>query len=102
MRQYRGGAAWRRAEWCRADWRRAGGVAGIALVLPLLLVGEPAQAGEIGHFAGGLISIRDYVMPPNPGVYTSIYNYYYTTDRLNDSSGRKIDSITLSPGPGPG
>jgi len=70
---------------------------------PLLAIGTPtAQAGEVGHFAAGLVNIRDYVMPPEPGVYTSIYNYYYTTERLNGADGHEIDSITLSPGPGPG
>jgi len=85
-----------------AGRRRAGAVAAVALAVPIVLFDEPAHAGEIGHFAAGLISIRDYVMPPEPGVYTSIYNYYYTTDRLNDPHGHKVESITLKPGSGPG
>lgn len=85
-----------------AGLRRVVGVARIVVAVPILLVGQPVHASEIGHFAAGLISIRDYVMPPEPGVYTSVYNYYYTTDRLNDSHGHKIDSITLGPGARPG
>ena len=43
-----------------------------------------ATAGEIGHFNGGVMNIRDYVMP-DPGVYTAIYNYFYTTGQLNNA-----------------
>lgn len=60
-----------------------------------------AQAGEIGHFGGGVLNIRDYVMP-DPGFYTAIYNYYYTTDQLNNSNGDEINSVIIKPGPGPG
>jgi len=84
----------------RAAWHRACAIAGLAATT--LFAAMQAKAGEIGHFAAGLVNIRDYVMPPEPGIYTSIYNYYYTTDRLNDAHGHEIDSITLSPGPGPG
>jgi hypothetical protein len=31
-----------------------------------------------------------------------LYNYWYSTDRLNDDHGNKIDSITINPGPGEG
>ena len=31
---------------------------------------------------------------PAPRFYGEIYNYGYTTDRLNDSSGNKIKSVT--------
>jgi hypothetical protein len=49
-------------------------LAGIMAALALAL---NAQAGEIGHFNGGVMNIRDYVMP-DPGLYTAIYNYFYT------------------------
>ncbi len=39
---------------------------------------------------------------PDPGFYGVLYNYYYTTDRLNDADGNEIDSVTINPGPGPG
>jgi hypothetical protein len=60
-----------------------------------------AQAGEIGHFSPGVLNIRDFVMP-EPGFYGVLYNYGYTADRLNDSSGNKISSVTINPGGGPG
>ncbi len=69
--------------------------AGLAATVP-----APSQADEIGHYAPGLISIRDYVMPAEPGVYSSLYTYYYSTDRLNDSKGHEIDEVDLGPGPG--
>ncbi len=69
-------------------------MAALALVLN-------AQAGEIGHFNGGVMNIRDYVMP-EPGLYTAIYNYFYTTGQLNNSNGDEIKSVTIKPGPGPG
>jgi len=40
-----------------------------------------------------VLSSRDFAMP-EPGFYGEIYNYGYTTDRLNDSSGNKIKSVT--------
>src|SRR5215510_11220201 len=59
------------------------------------------RAGEIGHFNGGVMNVRDYVMP-DPGVYTAIYNYFYTTGQLNNSNGNEINSVTIQSGPGPG
>jgi len=59
------------------------------------------QAGEIGHFAPGVLNIRDFAMP-EPGFYGVLYNYGYTTDQLNDSRGNKINSVTINSGGGPG
>ena len=59
-----------------------------------------AQAGEIGHFNGGIIDMRDYFMP-GPGIYGAVYNYNYFTDRLNDGSGNKISSETINTPGGP-
>jgi len=61
----------------------------------------PAHAGEIGHYNPAVPSIRDFAMP-EPGFYGVLYNYFYSTDRLNDKDGDKIDSVTINPGPGPG
>lgn len=60
-----------------------------------------AHAGEIGHYAPGVLNIRDFVVP-EPGFYGAVYNYFYSTDRINDSHGDKIKSVTIKPGPGPG
>lgn len=59
-----------------------------------------AHAGEIGHFNGGVMNLRDYLLP-EPGFYNALYTYYYTTDRLNDSQGDTITSVTIDP-PGGG
>jgi hypothetical protein len=71
-----------------------------AIVIALKLI-ESANAGEIGHFNGGVMNIRDYVLP-DPGVYAAIYNYFYTTDQLNNSNGDEIKSVIIKPGSGPG
>ena len=66
-----------------------------------LLAAAPGAA-EIGHFVPGMLNIRDYLLPPEPGVYGAVYNYYYSTDRRNDDHGDKIRSLNINPGPGPG
>jgi hypothetical protein len=72
-----------------------------SLLLGVLALGtHPAQA-EIGHFAPGLPNIRDFVVP-EPGFYGALMNYWYSTDRLNNSGGDKVSTLTISPGPGPG
>ena len=53
------------------------------------------SAGEIGHFAPGVMNIRDFAVP-DPGFYGVIYNYYYKTDRINDSQGNKVKSVTIA------
>jgi hypothetical protein len=59
------------------------------------------NAVEIGYFTPGVPSIRDFVMP-KPGFYGVLYNYRYSTDRLNDSGRNEINSVTINPGPGGG
>jgi len=58
-----------------------------------------AQAGEIGHYNPGVLNIRDFAMP-EPGVYGSVYNYWYWTDRLNDKNGNTVSSVKVGPGQG--
>src|SRR5690242_2873435 len=60
-----------------------------------------ARAGEIGHYNGGFFDIRDYFIPPEPGIYGALYNYYYFTDRLNDRNGNQVGSVTVSSPLGP-
>ncbi len=60
-----------------------------------------ARAASSNHFVPGIWSIRDF-FAPDPGFYVVLYNYYYTTDRINDRHGDKIRSVTINPGPGPG
>ena len=71
-------------------------ILGSSIVAPLV-----TRAAEISHFVPGALGIRDYFVP-DPGFYGALYNYYYTTDRLNDRHGNEIDSVTINPGPGPG
>ncbi len=60
-----------------------------------------AQAADIGHYDGGILNIRDYFMPEQPGIYGAVYNYYYTTDRLNNGNGDKISSVNINTPSGP-
>jgi len=72
------------------------------LTAVMLLAGAgAAAASEIGHYAGGLVNIRDFFVP-EPGYYGILYNYYYQTGRLNDRNGNERSSVNVSPGPGPG
>jgi hypothetical protein len=76
----------------------AGSLALVAASLPP----SHAFAAEIGHFAPGVLGIRDYVMPAEPGFYGMVNTFFYETQRINDRNGDAIDSVTISPGPGPG
>ena len=72
------------------------------LVLATLACGTTAaEASEIGHYAPGVVNIRDFAVP-EPGLYGVLYTDAYTTDRLNDAHGNEVDSVTIRPGPGPG
>ena len=73
----------------------------LALILGMALITSSTHGGEIGHYAPGLPNIRDLIMP-EPGLYGVLYNYFYTTDRLNDGDGNEINSVTLNPRGGPG
>ena len=59
------------------------------------------QAGEIGHFNGGVMDIRDYFVPQESGFYGVVYNYYYFSDRLNNGNGDKVGSETINTPGGP-
>jgi hypothetical protein len=47
--------------------------AAFSLVLAALAAAGTARAGEIGHYAGGLMNIRDLAVP-EPGLYGALYN----------------------------
>jgi hypothetical protein len=69
----------------------------VLVSVSLLSIGvSAAQASEIGHYAGGFYNIRDFFVPEKSGFYGALYNYGYTTNRLNNGSGDKIDSITFN------
>ena len=73
----------------------------VASVVLTLGVSTSAHASEIGHYAPGVLNIRDFAVP-DPGFYGVLYTYAYTTDRLNDAHGNEVDTVTINPGPGPG
>ena len=73
----------------------------LVLALGLALSTGTTHGAEIGHYAPGLPNIRDFVVPA-PGFYGVLYNYFYTSDRLNDGDGDEITAVTINPGPGPG
>ena len=61
----------------------------------LLILGiGVGHTSETGHYAGGLLNIRDFAVP-EPGFYGVLYNYYYTTSRLNDRHGDQIENVTI-------
>jgi len=64
----------------------------------MLLATSAASASETGHFSPGLPNIRDFSIPP-PGVYGIMYNYFYVSDRINDSDGDEIGQITIGSPP---
>jgi hypothetical protein len=73
----------------------------LALLLGLVLSTGTTHGAEIGHYVPGLLNIRDFAMP-QPGLYGVFYNYFYTSDRLNDGNGDEITAVTLAPLGGPG
>lgn len=73
---------------------------GALLVLATVTLSPAAQAGDIGHFNGGVMNLRDYLVP-DPGLYGAVYNYFYRTSRLNDAHGDEVDSVLVDP-PGGG
>jgi hypothetical protein len=70
-----------------------------ALVGALTVAATIARAGEIGHYAPGVPNIRDFAVP-DPGFCGAVYNYWYSTDRLNDRNGNKVSSVTVGPAAG--
>jgi hypothetical protein len=70
----------------------------------LMLVGvfeSNGQAASLGHYAPSVFNIRDYFLPEE-GYYFAQYTPFYHSNTYHDSSGDKVDSIVINPGPGPG
>jgi len=53
-------------------------------VLPCLVLAQPSA-----HYPPGVEGIKGSSLPP-PGVYVRDYNWFYYSDRLNDSDGNEI------------
>jgi hypothetical protein len=66
------------------------------LVLAASLAALPGilQAQPSAHYVPGSEGIKGASLPP-PGFYVRDYNYFYTADQLNDSSGNKIGPADL-------
>jgi hypothetical protein len=69
-------------------------LAAVVLALVTFAGASRASAGEIGHYAAGLMNIRDLAVP-DPGFYTALYNYAYLTSQVNDRHGDEIQNLTL-------
>lgn len=80
---------------------KRGAVTILYAILIIAIATMTAYASEIGHYSPGVANIRDFAVP-EPGFYTVVYNYIYTTDRLNDANGNKISSVTVGGSVGPG
>jgi hypothetical protein len=65
-----------------------------SVILFCIITTITAYAGETGHFVPGVANIRDLAVPP-AGFYGVIYNYGYSTSRLNDAHGNQISSVTI-------
>ncbi len=63
----------------------------------LFIFTRPALAGELGHYMPGVASIRDFVVPDEPGLYYLQYNVYYTADKYKDRNGDTVDELSLGP-----
>lgn len=74
---------------------------GGALAVALLVFGaEPMRAQvasplQSGHYAPGVINIRDLAAPP-PGLFVIWYNWYVSSDTYIDRNGNKLTSLNLS------
>ena len=61
-----------------------------------LFSGGPLWAGELGHFAPGVLNIRDFLVP-DPGFYYIQYFVWYNADTFRDRNGDKVKSINAGP-----
>ena len=70
----------------------------VIVLVSVIIIGSIATitafAAEIGHFNPGVANIRDYALP-SPGIYGVVYNYKYSTSRLNDANGNEVSSVTI-------
>jgi hypothetical protein len=77
------------------SWRQGRKILLGILCLVLVSLG-PARAGELGHFAPGVLNIRDFLVP-DPGFYYIQYFVWYNADTFRDRHGDKANSINAGP-----
>jgi len=71
-------------------------ISGFAFLSIVFGLAGSVGASELGHFAPGLMNIRDFILPA-PGNYYVQYNLYYAADTLKDKNGNSINSIPADP-----
>lgn len=71
-------------------------VSGLVLVSVVFGLAGAGGAMELGHFAPGMMNIRDFIQPAR-GDYFLLYNIYYASDTLRDKNGKRVKSITVGP-----
>lgn len=69
-------------------------VVGTVVAAAALAGAGDLAAGELGHYGPGLLNIRDFFLPPEPGFYGALYNYFYSTDTLKDRDGDKVGTLS--------
>jgi hypothetical protein len=67
----------------------------ISIVCMLVCFCGVAQARELGHYAPGVVNIRDFAVPPQPGFYYLQYNLYYSANTYKDRNGDSVDALTV-------
>jgi len=73
-----------------------GALAGALLVFGAVPVNaQVASPLQMGHYAPGVINIRDLVTPP-PGLFVLWYNWGVGSDTYVDRNGNELDSLNLS------
>lgn len=69
----------------------------LTALLACFLIGGTGNAATatLGHYAPGVMNIRDFVMPDR-GFYFVQYHYLYSTDTLRDRNGDKVRSLSYT------
>ena len=60
-----------------------------ALATTTLTTSEFSHSRTMGHYASGVVGVRDLVVPPSPGFFYAQYNAFYEADRYVDGDGNK-------------
>jgi len=47
----------------------------LSVATALITVASRVIAGDVGHFGGGMMDIRDYFLPPESGIYGALHHY---------------------------
>ena len=73
----------------------------VALMLSLLVSGARPVGAQVasplqsGHYAPGLVNIRDFAAPP-PGLFVLWYNWFVSSDTYVDRDGNALTRLNLS------